>query len=182
MAQKVDKQEIRKDFYNMTNEEALYQAKLIIEQLPEEEYRLLPVDQVNYINENFAYNENIKINPNTPLSEQNLDEQTVEILQNLMDETDFYDLKKYNADTISLKTEIIDLKTEIKQINLKQDNKLSEIKKMVLEYKDALEKANTEISNLKESNEQLFTSLNKVPKFFRKIFFKDDINKYYLNS
>ena len=166
----------------MTKEEALYQAKLIIEQLPEDEYNLLPIDQVNYINENCKYNEKIQIDPNIPLSEQNIDEQTVEILKKLINNTDFFGLKKYEEDEFALKKEIVNLETEIEKINFQHDFKMSEIKKIIQQYKDALEQANLNIDKMKKNNEELYSLINKVPKLFRKIFFKVDVEKFYLNN
>lgn len=166
----------------MTKEEALYQAKLIIDQLSEDEYNLLPIDQVNYIHENYQYNEDIQIDPNIPLFEQDIDEQTVEILENLMDNTDFFDLKKYKVDGVALKKEIINLEEEIEEINFQHNDQLLKIKKFTQEYKDALAQANLNIDKLKKNNEELYSLINKVPKLFRKIFLKVDVDKLYLNS
>ena len=55
-----------------TKAKSLYQVKLILECLPEEEYKLIPEETINYIEDNFEYDENIAIDPNIPLEKQNI--------------------------------------------------------------------------------------------------------------
>ena len=38
----------------LSNRKMLYQVKLILDYLPEEEYRLIPQDMINYIENNYA--------------------------------------------------------------------------------------------------------------------------------
>ena len=166
----------------MTKEKSLYQAKLIIEQLPEEEYSMLPIDRINYINENCEYDENIIINPDIPLSEQNIDEQTIEILEDLLTNIDYLQLDKYKEDVASLKIKLISLENEIDILKDNNNLKMGDAKKLVESYKKEVEKANIEISNLKKSNQELYSIINKIPKFLRRMFIKRDINQYYISN
>lgn len=43
----------------LTKAKALYQVKLILDYLPEEEYRQIPQEMIDYIEENLEYDENI---------------------------------------------------------------------------------------------------------------------------
>ena len=68
---------------------ALYQVKLILDYLPEEEYKLIPKETIDYIEDNFEYDQNIVIDPNIPLEQQKIDDKAYEMLD---DETK----KKYS--------------------------------------------------------------------------------------
>lgn len=166
----------------MTNEEALYQAKLIIEQLPENEYNMLPSDKVKYINENFKYNESITINPDIPLEEQNLDEKTIDILDNLVTNIDYLELGKYNENVVPLKLKIMNLENSLDELKFNSNSKMSKANQLVKEYKDALEEANKNITKLKKSNEELYIMINRMPKILRKLFLKQDASQYYLGN
>ena len=48
----------------------LYQAKLIIDCFPEEDYNSIPKKTLKYIEDNMQEDPNIKINPEIPLEEQ----------------------------------------------------------------------------------------------------------------
>ena len=72
----------------MTKSEALYQVKLILDYLPEEEYKLIPKETIDYIEENFEYDENISIDPNIPLENQNIDDKAYEFLDKVIKSTE----------------------------------------------------------------------------------------------
>ena len=72
----------------MTKEKALYQAKLILDNLPKDEYALLPQEEIQYILENMEYDENITINPDIPLEAQDIDDATVSILEKILNKVD----------------------------------------------------------------------------------------------
>ena len=55
----------------------MYQVKLILDYLPEEEYKLIPQDVIDYVEDNFEYDENITIAPSIPLEKQKLNEKTI---------------------------------------------------------------------------------------------------------
>ena len=42
----------------LSKEKSLYQVKLILDYLPEEEYKLIPQDLIDYVEDNFEYDEN----------------------------------------------------------------------------------------------------------------------------
>ena len=166
----------------MTKEKALYQAKLIIEQLPKEEYDLLPVDKINYINDNCKYDEKITINPDIPLSEQKVDKKTIQILEELLDNIDYLHLDRYDEDIVNLKVKLMNMENEVNALKESSHSNMEEAKKLAEGYKSELEKANIEILNLKKSNQELYAIINKIPKFLRRIFTKEDVNNYYLGN
>ena len=85
-----------------TKAKSLYQVKLILECLPEEEYKLIPQETINYIEDNFEYDKNIAIDPNIPLEEQNIDNKTYEFLDKVLKEIDNKEKQKsINTDVSS---------------------------------------------------------------------------------
>lgn len=160
----------------MTKEKALYQAKLILDNLPKDEYALLPQEEIQYILENMEYDENITINPDIPLEAQDIDDTTVSILEKI--------LNKVDKTKISIQTKV-EAEDDINIIKLenirlaklledakKENDKIPKIRELVEDYKKALKAKDGEIANLKQQNEQLYSSIKNTPKLFRKIFFK----------
>ena len=72
----------------LTNEKALYQVKLILDCLPKEEYETIPKDIVNYIENNWKYDESVTIDPNLPLESQNIDKKTYDFLETILKRMD----------------------------------------------------------------------------------------------
>ena len=165
----------------MTKEKALYQAKLIIDELSEEEYNLIPKDFIDYINENMEYDENIKINPDLPIEEQDIDDKTYDILEEMLSKIDKNAIKDIedkggiqegSAEFDSLKNENLQLK-ELTERLKKENSKIVQIKDLVQDYKDELSKKTKEIEDLKAQNEDLINSIKKPPKLIRKLYFKE---------
>ena len=165
----------------MTKEQAYYQAKLIIDNLSEEEYSLIPKDFLNKINENMEYDENIKIDPELPLEEQDIDDKTYNILEEMLSKIDKGAIKDIEGqDGIVEGTDEFDnLKNENLQLielteRLKKENsKIVQIKDLVQDYKDELSKKTKEVEELKAQNEDLLNSIKKVPKIIRKLYFRE---------
>ena len=65
----------------VSKSKALYQVKLILDYLPEDEYKLIPEETIDYIEENFEYDENFTINPKILLEKQKIDNFDLEILK-----------------------------------------------------------------------------------------------------
>ena len=82
------------------------------------------------------------------------------------------DVKKENEE-FDMKLENIRLK-ELIEIVKKENEKIPKAKSLLEEYKNTLKQKDAEISNLKQSIQQLYKSLQKIPKFIRKIFLKDE--------
>ena len=72
----------------MTKEKALYQVKLILDNLNKEEYDLIPKNYIEYINQNMEYDENIKIDPSVPIEQQDIDEKAYDYLEKIINETE----------------------------------------------------------------------------------------------
>jgi len=177
----------------LTEGKALYQVKLIIDYLPKEEYDLIPQEIISYIEENFEYDENIKVNPNIPLENQDIADKTYDILKKIVKGTED-NKKKIEEQEIQKKIEIeekaketYDAKMENIRLNniikaLQEENKkIPKAKELLENYKDALEKKDIEIEQLKRNNQQLYMCIQKLPKFIRKFFIKGEEVKY-LNS
>lgn len=160
----------------MTKEESLYQAKLILECLEFDEYRKIPDETWNYIEDNMEYNENIVIDPDKPLEEQNIDKQTMDFLEKVLKQIEEYkeepeqedDPKQTDYSSYD-KEELLQLMEKYK----KDSEKISKAKDLVLGYEDALKQKTSEVESLKKSNSDLLDQINKCPKIIRKLFFKD---------
>ena len=77
----------------LSKSKALYQVKLILDYLPEEEYKLIPQETIDYIEDNFEYDENITINPDIPLERQKIDDKAYELLDKIINQAESYEKK-----------------------------------------------------------------------------------------
>lgn len=163
----------------MTKEESLYQVKLILDNIPEDEYKKIPEKMLNYINENMKYNKNISINTNIPLEDQDIDEKTYIVLNKIINEVEFAEQNDEENKREETKldnqehTKIIEmldkLKKENEELNLKLDNYKNEIDSK----NNELNTYKMELDKLRNTNQELYGSIQKCPKIFRKLFFKD---------
>ena len=168
----------------LTKAKALYQVKLILDYLPQEEYDLIPQETIDYIEDNFVYDENITINPGIPLEKQNIDDESYRLLGKIIAQVEKNQTKDNNVnnhinnveesnETDYAKEENIRLKSLV-EILQKENAKIPKVKEIVQGYKDELEKKNEKIKMLENNNYYLQSQLNKIPKFIRKIFIKKD--------
>lgn len=168
---------------------ALYQVKLILDYLPKEEYELIPQEIIDYIEDNFEYDENITINPNIPLENQNIDDKAYEMLDEIINKAET-NKKKNNESAIKeyvskikesneeydAKIENIKLKNIVELLR-KENSKIPKAKELLEEYKKLIEQKDKEILKLKENNEYLYECIQKLPKIVRKIFIKESTIK-----
>lgn len=173
----------------LSKRKMLYQVKLILDYLPEEEYRLIPQDMINYIENNYEYDENIKINPNIPLEKQSIDDKTYEMLNKIEKQTlnntkdiDNYieKVKKENKE-FNIKIENAKLKNKLEVLE-KENERIPKAKALLEEYNSALKQKETEIKRLKEKNQKLNNYIKKIPKILRNIFTKEDDIKILINE
>lgn len=169
----------------ISKEKALYQVKLILDYLPEEEFRLIPQETIDYIEDNFEYDENFTINPNVPLEQQKIDDKAYEMLDQIIKKAEQFqkdnkkdelvsyleEVKRENQE-FDVKVENIRLKNIIETLE-KENKKITKAKSLLEEYKEALKKKDIEIESLKKTNEDLYESINNLPRVIKKIFFKD---------
>ena len=57
----------------------------------------------------------------------------------------------------------------------KENEKIPKAKELLQDYKDALKQKDSEIEKLKANNQELYEYIEKVPKFIRKIFIKENV-------
>lgn len=177
----------------LTKAKVLYQVKLILDYLPQEEYDLIPQETIDYIEDNFEYDENVKINPDIPLEKQNIDDKTYEFLDKIINQTESYIKKQKNTEiddyVKSVKESNSNFENNIENIRLKklidvlqkENSKIPKAKDLLQEYKDTLKAKDDEIQKLKRNNENLLSMYNSIPKFIRKLFVKESDIKL-LNS
>ncbi len=74
----------REGWKMLSQAKVLYQVKLILDYLPEEEYKLIPQEMIDYIEDNFEYDENFSIDPEIPLEKQKIDDKAFEMLDKIV--------------------------------------------------------------------------------------------------
>ncbi len=164
----------------------LYQAKLIIDCFPEEDYNSIPKKTLKYIEDNMQEDPNIKINPEIPLEEQDVDPQTWDFLKQIADEVSdnqFYEEYKYEIDDYikSIYEQNKGNEARIENINLNKDinnlenenKKLPQAKELIYGYQKLITQKDAEIKQLKQECDSLTDSLNKIPKFIKRLFLKN---------
>lgn len=180
----------------LSKAKALYQVKLILDYLPEEEYKLIPKKTIEYIENNFEYDENFSINPNIPLEKQKIDDKAYEILDKIVKATEvtknenkLHDKAKMNAYIQEVKESNQNYNDRIENIRLKnlvemlkkENSKILKAKDLISDYKDALKQKEDEIEKLKKNNQDLYNCIQGLPKIIKKLFIKD-LNIKLLNS
>lgn len=175
----------------VTKSKALYQVKLVLDYLPEEEYKLIPQETIDYIEENFEYDENFTINPKIPLEKQKIDDKAYDLLEKIVKQTktaysNEISTKQNNSSEIDeyinkVRQSNENYETKIENIRLnnliellkKENSKIPKAKELLEEYKDALKQKDNEIEKLKRNNQELYASIQKLPKIIRRLFIKD---------
>lgn len=182
----------------ISKEKALYQVKVILDYLPEEEYNLISNETIEYIEDNFEYDENFTIDPSIPLEKQNIDEKAYDFLEKIVKEAErnkkdnisFNNTRNYgdginyldnDKDNNKNKNdELVRENIKLKELveALKEENsKLPKAKTLIEEYKNALEKKDEEIKELKKNNQELYNLIQKIPNIIRKLFLKQENKK-----
>ena len=170
----------------LTKEQYLYQAKLIIDCFPKEEYEQIPQGILEYIEENMKEDPNIVINPNVSLEEQDIDPQTLKLLKNIInivDENNFYEeykkeLNEYLENVIEqnrwfeARIDNINLNKNISKLEV-ENEKIPQAKELVYGYKKVIENKDKEIEELKNECNSLKEMLNKIPKFIKTLFLRN---------
>ena len=130
----------------LSQAKVLYQVKLILDYLPEEEYKLIPQEMIDYIEDNFEYDENFSIDPEIPLEKQKIDDKAFEMLDKIVRSAEI--TKKENK---SIKNAEID--SYLKEIRESNQNYNARIENIRLKnLVEILKKENIEETNINELN------------------------------
>ncbi len=159
----------------LKKEKSLYQVKLILGYLPKEEYALIPQEIIQYVDQNAEYDENIKVNPQIPLEQQDIDIQTYAFLEKMLDkiDSDKKVIGEIPAGSVeSMQLEISKLKQVIEQ-NKVELQKIPEAKSMIEDYQHLISQKDETIMKLTEDNVKLRSYINNTPGWIRKFFMKD---------
>ncbi len=139
----------------ITMEEAFYQAKLILDCLPSDEYQLIPKNDIDFLKKNMKVDNSIVIDPFCSLEEQNIDDKTYDVLNMIVSKVDM--------------NKIGNVSFENTQVDL-NENSYKNKEKQVIEL-------TVENEKLKEDNQKLYETISRLPKIVQKIFIKEDIHK-----
>lgn len=172
----------------ITKAKALYQVKLILDYLPEGEYKLIPKETIEYIENNFEYDENFSIDPKIPLEKQKIDEKAYEMLDKIVKATEatkrenkLQDSAKMNAYIQEVKKSNQNYNARIENVRLKnlvemlkkENSKIPKAKDLLTDYKDVLKQKEDEIEKLKKNNQDLYNCIQGLPKIIKKLFIKN---------
>ena len=163
----------------LSQAKVLYQVKSILDYLPEEEYKLIPQEMIDYIEDNFEYDENFSIDPEIPLEKQKIDDKTFEMLDKIVKsaeitkkenksiknaEIDSYlkEIRESNQN-YNARIENIRLKNLV-EILKKENSKISKAKNLLSEYKYAMKEKDNEIEELKRNNRIYIIVFKVCPK------------------
>ena len=144
---------------------ALYQVKLILDYLPEEEYRLIPKETIEYIENNFEYDENFSIDPKIPLEKQKIDDKAYEMLDKIVKATETTKRENRLQDSAKMNAYIQEVKESNQNYNARIEN---------VRLKNLVEM-------LKKENSKLYNCIQSLPRIIKKVFIKD-FNIKLLNS
>ena len=172
----------------MTKEKAMYQTWLIVQGLSKAERELIPPELMAEIEDNMEVDESITINFDIPLEKQKLDSKTWNMLDRIVKATQKASRKKEeikprvskiekSADFENVNEELQRLKLENIRIAEEMNRFKDDSKDLATQYRDALEKYMLENEKIKNDYNELVEKLNKIPKFIRKIFIKEDNTK-----
>ena len=175
---------------------ALYQVKLILDYLPEEEYKLIPKETIDYIEDNFEYDENFTIDPSIPLEKQKIDDKAYEMLDKIVKSAEttkkenklannaeinaYIQKVRESNNNYNARIENIRLKNLVEMLK-KENSKIPKARDLLSEYKDALKQKENEIEKLKKNNQDLYECIQGLPKIIKKLFIKNNDIKL-LNS
>lgn len=172
----------------ISNDKVLYQVKVILDYLPEDEYKLIPKETIDYIEENFEYDENFSIDPNIPLEKQKIDDKAYEMLDKIVKSAEI--TKKENKSIINTEMNAYlqkvresnkNYNTRIENIRLKnlvdmlkkENSKIQKARDLLYEYKDAIKEKDNEIEKLRRNNQDLYNCIQRLPKIIKKLFKKN---------
>ena len=170
----------------LTKGKVLYQVKLILDYLPQEEYDLIPKETIDYIEDNMEYDENFSINPNIPLEDQAISEKAYEVLERITKDVkpkrqvmskeveEYIEKVKKDNEVFDMEVENIKLKKLVELLK-KENGKIPKVKILLNEYKEALKKKDFEIRKLKANNNYLNKCINRIPRFIRNFFIKEEV-------
>lgn len=134
----------------MTKSKALYQVKLILDCLPQEEYNLIPQETIDYIEDNFEYDETFSLNPALPLEEQNINDMAYDFLGKIVKQAEKTQKNAYEEE---LKPYFESIKSSNKEFATKIEreirNKDEELKEYIEEVKKSNEDFETKVENIR---------------------------------
>ena len=70
----------------VAKDKALYQVKVILDYLPRDEYALISPETIEYIDENYEFDENFSLDLNVPLYEQKISSKAYSVLKKVVKE------------------------------------------------------------------------------------------------
>lgn len=173
----------------LSKAKALYQVKVILDYLSEDEYKLIPKETIDYIEENFEYDENFSINPKIPLEKQKIDDKAYEMLDKIVKSAEI--TKKENKSIINTEMNAYlqkvresnkNYNTRIENVRLKnlvnmlkkENSKIPKARDLLSEYKDAIKEKDNEIEKLRRNNQDLYNCIQGLPKIIKKLFIKNN--------
>ena len=155
----------------MTKNKALYEVYLIINELPEEEYNLIPQEQIDYIKENMEVIEDYAFDPTEDLGKQNVSVEAYEYLEKILKNIE---VATEDSQDEEVQDEVGYLRDLVERLK-KENEVIPASQKLIKKYEEVVAVKQKEIDDLKIQNETLKTQIDKLPKLVKKLFIKDEV-------
>lgn len=156
----------------MTSNQALYEVYLIITELPEEEYNLIPQEEIDYIKENMEVIEDYSFDPTQDLSSQNISDKAYDYLEKLLKKIE--NNKEKNQENEENVDEVTYLRELVEKLK-KENEVIPASEQLIKKYEEAVYFKQKEIDDLKAQNENLKNQIDRLPKLIKKLFIKENI-------
>lgn len=155
----------------MTKNKALYEVYLIINELPEEEYNLIPQEQIDYIKENMEVIEDYDFDPTEDLGKQNVSVEAYEYLEKILKNIE---VATADSQDEEVQDEVGYLRDLVERLK-KENEVIPASQKLIKKYEEVVAVKQKEIDDLKIQNETLKSQIDKLPKLVKKLFIKDEV-------
>lgn len=155
----------------MTKNKALYEVYLIINELPEEEYNLIPQEQIDYIKENMEVIEDYDFDPTEDLGKQNVSVEAYEYLEKILKNIE---VATEDSQDEEVQDEVGYLRDLVERLK-KENEVIPASQKLIKKYEEVVAVKQKEIDDLKIQNETLKSQIDKLPKLVKKLFIKDEV-------
>ncbi len=154
----------------------MYQVWQIVDNLPEDEKAFISQDLIDEIKGTMEVDDSFTIDFDIPLEKQKLDDKAWNMLKKVLKNAKKNGYGKTDSVNVEAPTEEKDI-NQFRLENIELNQKLSQSKKLIIDISKSVEKLQNENKKLMEDNAELLCCINRVPKLFRKMFFKDATTK-----
>lgn len=175
----------------MINSSLLYELKLKLDYLEEDEYSKISKDVIGYIEDNAKYDEKIKAPSKAKLKKNGLENEDLKLIEKILKQIDkskknklkikdepkiskqyideYLSKIKKDNEVRNLKIEVYRAKALIEKLE-DENKKIDQAKNLLEEYNKLIKGYEVKISKLKDENTMLNLYMKKIPRLVKNIF------------